>query len=105
MGEAGVPDYEVTTFNGIMAPAGTPAAIISTLNAALNAGLATPEMKETIARLGRSLASLRSDKRWYEDATRLLIDQLTRSDGAERELPLLWIELAIRLSRRKARTP
>jgi tripartite-type tricarboxylate transporter receptor subunit TctC len=52
MVEAGVPDYEVTTFNGIVAPAGTPAAIVEKLNAAMNEGLQTAEMKATIARLG-----------------------------------------------------
>ena len=39
MVEAGVPDYEVTTFNGILAPAGTPDAIVKKLNAAMNEGL------------------------------------------------------------------
>jgi tripartite-type tricarboxylate transporter receptor subunit TctC len=52
MVEAGVPDYEVTTFNGIVAPAGTPAAIVEKLNAAMNEGLQTAEMKAIIARLG-----------------------------------------------------
>jgi tripartite-type tricarboxylate transporter receptor subunit TctC len=52
MMEAGIPNYEVTTFNGIVAPAGTPEAIVNKLNAAMNEGLQTPEMKETIAKLG-----------------------------------------------------
>jgi tripartite-type tricarboxylate transporter receptor subunit TctC len=52
MAEAGVPNYEVTTFNGIVAPAGTPANIVAMLNAAMNEGLSTPEMKTTISRLG-----------------------------------------------------
>jgi tripartite-type tricarboxylate transporter receptor subunit TctC len=52
MVEAGVPNYEVTTFNGIVAPAGTPKAIIGKLNAAMNEGLQTSEMKATIAQLG-----------------------------------------------------
>ncbi len=52
MMEAGVPDYEVTTFNGIVAPAGTPASIVGRLNAAMNEGMSTPEMRETIARMG-----------------------------------------------------
>jgi tripartite-type tricarboxylate transporter receptor subunit TctC len=52
MVEAGVPDYEVTTFNGIVAPAGTPGAIVNKLNAAINEGLQTSEMKATIAQLG-----------------------------------------------------
>jgi tripartite-type tricarboxylate transporter receptor subunit TctC len=50
--EAGVPDYEVTTFNGMMAPAGTPAAIVGKLNAAINEGLKAPDMQETLTKLG-----------------------------------------------------
>jgi tripartite-type tricarboxylate transporter receptor subunit TctC len=50
--EAGVPEYEVTTFNGVAAPAGTPDAIVARLNAAINEGLVAPEMQETIAKLG-----------------------------------------------------
>ena len=47
-----MPDYEVTTFNGLVAPAGTPASIVNMLNAAMNEGLGTPDMRETIAKLG-----------------------------------------------------
>jgi tripartite-type tricarboxylate transporter receptor subunit TctC len=50
--EAGVPDYEVTTFNGIVAPAGTPAPVVSLLNNTINEGLRTPDNKDTIAHLG-----------------------------------------------------
>ena len=50
--EAGVPDYEVTTFNGVAAPAGTPPAIVVRLNLAINEGLVAPEMQETITKLG-----------------------------------------------------
>jgi tripartite-type tricarboxylate transporter receptor subunit TctC len=50
--EAGVPDYEVTTFNGVAAPAGTPDAIISRLNATINEGLRAPEMQASINKLG-----------------------------------------------------
>ena len=52
MMEAGVPNYEVTTFNGIAAPAGTAAPIIGKLNAAINEGLLTAATKETLAKLG-----------------------------------------------------
>ena len=44
MMEAGVPNYEVTTFNGIAAPAGTPAPIIDKLNAAAVAALKMPDI-------------------------------------------------------------
>ncbi len=50
--EAGVPDYEVTTFNGLVAPAGTPLEIVATLNAAINDGLRSPDVQEMIAKLG-----------------------------------------------------
>jgi len=54
--EGGVADFEVTSFNGIVAPAKTPDAIVRKLNAALNEGLQTPQMQETIARLGVSFS-------------------------------------------------
>jgi tripartite-type tricarboxylate transporter receptor subunit TctC len=50
--EAGVPDFEVTTFNGIVAPAGTPLPIIARLNAIINEGLRTGEMQASIRNLG-----------------------------------------------------
>jgi tripartite-type tricarboxylate transporter receptor subunit TctC len=50
--EAGVHDYEVTTFNGIVAPAGTPAPVVGLLNKTINEGLRSPENQEAIARLG-----------------------------------------------------
>jgi tripartite-type tricarboxylate transporter receptor subunit TctC len=50
--EGGVPDYEVTTFNGIVAPAGTPEAIVSLLNATINEGLRSAAMQATIEKLG-----------------------------------------------------
>jgi tripartite-type tricarboxylate transporter receptor subunit TctC len=50
--EGGVPDYEVTAFFGIVAPAGTPDPIVRRLNTAINEGLSTAEMRATVARLG-----------------------------------------------------
>jgi tripartite-type tricarboxylate transporter receptor subunit TctC len=50
--EAGVPGYEVTTFNGIVAPAGTPEPIIALLNTTINEGLRTREMQASIRNLG-----------------------------------------------------
>ncbi|HMA75033.1 MAG TPA: tripartite tricarboxylate transporter substrate binding protein [Xanthobacteraceae bacterium] len=50
--EAGVPDYEVTTFNGIVAPAGTPEPIIRLLNATINEGLRAPDMQANLRSLG-----------------------------------------------------
>jgi tripartite-type tricarboxylate transporter receptor subunit TctC len=43
--ESGVPDFIADSWIGVMAPAGTPAAIIAKLNAAINAGLKSPEIR------------------------------------------------------------
>jgi hypothetical protein len=43
--EAGVPGYEVTTFFELVAPAGTPAAVVNRLNAAMNDGLKAPSLQ------------------------------------------------------------
>ena len=50
--EAGVPGYEVATFNGVVAPAGTPEPIVGLLNATINEGLRTREMQASIRNLG-----------------------------------------------------
>jgi tripartite-type tricarboxylate transporter receptor subunit TctC len=50
--EAGVPGYEVTSWNGIFAPHGTPPEIISTLNKAMHEILVIPEVKTRYADFG-----------------------------------------------------
>src|SRR5512145_3040630 len=47
--EAGLPDFEVTTWYGILAPAGTPRGIINRLNAELVKVMHAPELKEKLA--------------------------------------------------------
>ena len=44
--EAGVPGYESTIWLGIMAPAGTPKAIVDVLNAEINKAIRRPDVKE-----------------------------------------------------------
>ncbi|MGE3990105.1 Bug family tripartite tricarboxylate transporter substrate binding protein [Pseudorhodoplanes sp.] len=50
--EAGEPKWEVTSWNAIFAPAGTPPDVIATLNRALNEVLADPEVKKKALELG-----------------------------------------------------
>jgi tripartite-type tricarboxylate transporter receptor subunit TctC len=50
--EAGVPGYEVTAWNGLFAPKGTPAAIVDLLNKTVRDVLAVPEIKTRFATLG-----------------------------------------------------
>ena len=50
--QAGVPGYEVTSWNGVFAPVGTPAEIISLLNKSIHDVVAIPELKQRYADLG-----------------------------------------------------
>lgn len=54
--EAGVPGYTAITWNGILAPAGTPKEVVAKLNDALVRTLNTPEMKEAVAKTGQEVA-------------------------------------------------
>jgi tripartite-type tricarboxylate transporter receptor subunit TctC len=49
-----VPGYEAIAWLGIVAPKGTPSAVLDTLNKAINDGFADPKVKQTIAELGES---------------------------------------------------
>jgi tripartite-type tricarboxylate transporter receptor subunit TctC len=50
--ECGVPGYVASSWTGIVAPAGTPQPIVETLSAAVNANLASAEMKAKLKTLG-----------------------------------------------------
>jgi len=50
--EAGVPGYEVTSWFGLFAPAGTPAAITGRLNDAVRATMRAPELRDRLAAEG-----------------------------------------------------
>ena len=52
MAEEGVPNCEANTFFGLVAPAGTPPAIVKKISDAMNEGLTEPEIQKTIAVLG-----------------------------------------------------
>jgi tripartite-type tricarboxylate transporter receptor subunit TctC len=52
MDEAGLPGFEATTWHGLVAPAGTPSAIIDTLHGALVETLADPDVQKKLAALG-----------------------------------------------------
>jgi tripartite-type tricarboxylate transporter receptor subunit TctC len=50
--ESGIPGFEVTSWNGIFAPAGTLTEVIATLNRALHTVLAIPDVKQRMLDLG-----------------------------------------------------
>lgn len=55
--EQGVADYDVSVFFGIVAPAGTPAAIVQRLNAAFAATLKQPDVHRRLEEQGLEIAS------------------------------------------------
>ena len=54
--ELGLANLEVETWYGLFAPAGTPAEIVTKLNAEVNAVLREPEMRESLAKQGLGAA-------------------------------------------------
>ncbi|GGX20610.1 MFS transporter [Pigmentiphaga litoralis] len=52
----GAPGYNMELWWGVLAPAGTPAAVVTKLNAEINKALAKPEMKELLLREGAEAA-------------------------------------------------
>lgn len=52
MAEAGFPGFEVTSWFGLLAPAGTPAAVVSRLNAETTKALALPDVGAALKKLG-----------------------------------------------------
>src|SRR6187551_4065452 len=55
--EAGLPGFEASSWFGVLAPAGTPPAIVAKLNAEIAKWLTTPEAKEKLANVGANIAS------------------------------------------------
>lgn len=57
LAESGVPGYQVVSWVGLLAPAGTPAAIVSRLNAEVTRVLASPAAKERYAAAGADIGA------------------------------------------------
>jgi tripartite-type tricarboxylate transporter receptor subunit TctC len=50
--ESGVPNFESGSWQGVIAPAGTPPEVVAKLNAEISRSLALPEMKENLGKQG-----------------------------------------------------
>lgn len=50
MAESGLPDLRVVTWNGLVAPAGTPDAIVAKLNASINDALRSADIRATLSK-------------------------------------------------------
>ncbi len=57
MAQAGIPDYVTTFWTGVIVPAGTPSDIVAKLNAAINDGLKSPQVHDSLTNVGAQPAS------------------------------------------------
>ncbi len=71
--ESGMPQYNVSAWNGVAAPGRTPRAIINRLNAEINASIARPEMRKRMAEL-----AVTPTGGTPEDMTKLLASEIRR---------------------------
>ncbi len=60
--EAGYPDYDLVTWHGLIAPKGTPPAIINRLNAETARALNSDELRERFSSLGAEAAAMSPDQ-------------------------------------------
>lgn len=79
--QAGLPGFEDSTFNGLMAPAGTPRAVLERLRAEVAKAAALPELRSRYAEIGVELVSSNTPedfaaflRKHVEDFTRLARD-------------------------------
>lgn len=75
MAEGGLSGFDVSTWFGIFAPAGTPVPIVAKLNETFTAALRTPELRERLARMGAEPAPMSAEQ----------FSQLVRSELAKYE--------------------
>jgi tripartite-type tricarboxylate transporter receptor subunit TctC len=52
MAEAGLPGYETSTWGGVLAPAGTPKAVVTKLNTEINKALNMPDVRQRLQEAG-----------------------------------------------------
>lgn len=62
--ESGMPGYEDITFNGLVAPAGTPREILARLNAEITKAVRTPSLRDRFIELGVELTSSASPEQF-----------------------------------------
>lgn len=58
MAESGLPGFQAISWHGIVAPAGTPPAVVDTLNQAFSKALAAPEVRQRLMEEGAEAAAI-----------------------------------------------
>ena len=84
--EAGLPGFEASLFYGLVAPAGTPRAVIDILNGALRAALASDEVKEHLALDGTEITpGTPEEYAAFLDKDERKWSELIKASGVEQE--------------------
>jgi tripartite-type tricarboxylate transporter receptor subunit TctC len=86
MAEAGLKGFVFESWFGLLAPAGTPAAVVEQINAAVNKALAMPEVRQRLAALGIESGNLSVEgftKLYLAD--RDLMTRLVKESGISRD--------------------
>jgi tripartite-type tricarboxylate transporter receptor subunit TctC len=86
MAESGVPDFEVNSWYGVCAPAGTPVALLDKINADLHAVMRIPEVDHRLSELGMPPAPTTRDE--FDKFMRKEIDhwaQVVRDAGIPKQ--------------------
>lgn len=81
--EAGVPDYDVTSWFGVTAPQGTPPEIVARINAVMRAMVADPALLERLEQLGAEPLSMTPEQFGaFMRSERLRYAEIIRVSGA-----------------------
>jgi tripartite-type tricarboxylate transporter receptor subunit TctC len=84
MAEAGVPDFEITSWNGLFAPRGTPADIVAKLNQACANISRMKDVQETLAaQAADSLTSTPTQFKAFIEAEITKWGAVVKSTGAQ----------------------
>ena len=80
--EAGLPDFLITPWFGVLAPANTPATAVTALNKAINAALKDPELAKRLDELGLVTAPGTPEAlgRFLTEETRTLAEVITKNN-------------------------
>ena len=81
--ESGLPGFDISTWFGVFAPAGTPPAIVDRLNAEFGKALASPAMRELLAKLGAEPSPLSpADFAAFVRAEQAKYEKVVKASGA-----------------------
>ncbi|WP_314283233.1 Bug family tripartite tricarboxylate transporter substrate binding protein [Roseomonas gilardii] len=86
MAEAGLPDFDITSWNGVFGPARMPPAATSTLNAAIRSAIERPEVRQRFADIGfEAFSGTPQDLGQFVQTELVQWRQLIEAAGIEKE--------------------